>query len=538
MVREDTESKRIDPDAKASERLGDADRPQYVNLVGKSQIAGLTLEASPAAGDVVPIEDVVTGLLQRTTVSVLTGGGGAHDLLDGSTIQDSVAQAVTRGSLVYGNATPKWDELTIGVSGTFLKSDGSDPAWSPIGLTDLSDVGAKSGSGTTVIMGGSPYITTPIIEDASLNEILKFASVASAVNEVTITNAATTNSPSVAATGGDANIDLTLTPQGTGSVVLAGELDVGAHAINSSSGDVVLECGGTEVMRCETANNTVLSGIGASENANWKLHFGADDYCLGVFRAAYADNARQGGLVFQKSRGTLALPVAVNAGDRVGTQAYSAYTGAAWVTLASIRCYMQSINTMRMEFLTDSADLAMTIEADGDLTLERAFSTIGFEGDPTNYRIGSSAVIGLYHNCPTGLGHRFDVAGTQELHVAATVMTFGTTNGYIDWGTANTVKLLDGVGPTERFAWNSTGIGFHGATPVARAAGLTAALDTITHSAPGTPDYTIADLAAGGYGFTTSDEAQTILSVIKNLQTRVNELEAALDATTGVGLLT
>ena len=59
-------------------------------------------------------------------------GGAAHDLLDGSTIQDSVADTVTRGSIVYGNSTPKWDELVIGSAGAVLSSDGTDAAWDSI----------------------------------------------------------------------------------------------------------------------------------------------------------------------------------------------------------------------------------------------------------------------------------------------------------------------------------------------------------------------------------------------------------------------
>lgn len=55
--------------------------------------------------------------------------GAAHAILDGLTHNDSVADAVTRGSIIIGNATPKWDELPIGVAGELLTSDGTDAAW-------------------------------------------------------------------------------------------------------------------------------------------------------------------------------------------------------------------------------------------------------------------------------------------------------------------------------------------------------------------------------------------------------------------------
>jgi hypothetical protein len=51
-------------------------------------------------------------------------------LLDGSAHSDTIAAAVVRGSLIYGNATPKWAALAVGASGRFLQSDGTDAAWS------------------------------------------------------------------------------------------------------------------------------------------------------------------------------------------------------------------------------------------------------------------------------------------------------------------------------------------------------------------------------------------------------------------------
>lgn len=58
----------------------------------------------------------------------------------------------------------------------------------------------------------------------------------------------------------------------------------------------------------------------------------------------------------------------------------------------------------------------------------------------------------------------------------------------------------------------------------------TAALTDITFTTPGTPEYTIQDLTdTGGFGFATKDEGNTVLSVIKNLQDRVSELETRLE---------
>jgi hypothetical protein len=62
------------------------------------------------------------------------------------------------------------------------------------------------------------------ILDTNGNELLKLTETASAVNEVSVTNAATGAPPSLSSTGGDTNIHLLLQPKGTGQVVARGNL--------------------------------------------------------------------------------------------------------------------------------------------------------------------------------------------------------------------------------------------------------------------------------------------------------------------------
>ncbi len=60
------------------------------------------------------------------------------------------------------------------------------------------------------------------IADASGNELLIFDQTASAVNELTLANAATTGAPTISATGGDTNISINFAPKGTGTVNIVG----------------------------------------------------------------------------------------------------------------------------------------------------------------------------------------------------------------------------------------------------------------------------------------------------------------------------
>jgi hypothetical protein len=106
------------------------------------------------------------------------------------------------------------------------------------------------------------------VVDENGNEQLSFSTTASAVNEVTIKNAATGNGPQIQATGGDSNIDLLLVPKGTGAVNLADNIllrplikDYGeeVNAIGSIGGgtqDIDLEAGNVVTATVDTSETT------------------------------------------------------------------------------------------------------------------------------------------------------------------------------------------------------------------------------------------------------------------------------------------
>lgn len=70
---------------------------------------------------------------------------------------------------------------------------------------------------TTPQLGGQLDVNGFALGDGTL-ELLKFSETASAVNEVTIANAATAGNPTISATGDDTNITLALAGKGTGGV--------------------------------------------------------------------------------------------------------------------------------------------------------------------------------------------------------------------------------------------------------------------------------------------------------------------------------
>ena len=88
-----------------------------------------------------------------------------------------------------------------------------------------------------------PKIGTKILDVNGL-ELLNLTATGSAVNELTLANAATGGAPVLSATGGDTNIGITLTPKGSGAV----KLDLLTFPTVTGSADQVLTSNGSGVL--------------------------------------------------------------------------------------------------------------------------------------------------------------------------------------------------------------------------------------------------------------------------------------------------
>lgn len=95
-------------------------------------------------------------------------------------------------------------------------------------------------------------------------ELLKFVETASAVNEITITNAATGNAPKVSATGDDTNIDLKLEAKGSGVVKLTNSGSTSVIAADSTNADLQLRPNGT-------GNVTVSDGTDTTKKVSFEV---------------------------------------------------------------------------------------------------------------------------------------------------------------------------------------------------------------------------------------------------------------------------
>ena len=189
-----------------------------------------------------------------------------------------------------------------GIEKTYIVADSTTRAGNTLTIKTVSGTGVAIPAGKTVLVfsDGTNVVdvffmkdlvedTTPQLGgdlDANGNNILidsgnfigdengleqvKFATTASAVNELTVTNAATGNAPEVSATGGDTNVDLNLTPKGIGRVVL------GAGSIQQTTEKTTISAtAASGTVNFDAITQAVLYYT-TNASGNWTLNIRAD----------------------------------------------------------------------------------------------------------------------------------------------------------------------------------------------------------------------------------------------------------------------
>ena len=152
------------------------------------------------------------------TVTITTASGVTNKVY---IIRNSTSGAFTVKVLVQGQTGVTFSATDKGTKILFV--NGTDVIDSNIGklsndITPTLAANLDTNAKNILIDSGN------FIGDENGNEQIKFATTASAVNEISVTNAATGNAPAISATGGDTNVGITLTPKGDlGRITLNGE---------------------------------------------------------------------------------------------------------------------------------------------------------------------------------------------------------------------------------------------------------------------------------------------------------------------------
>ena len=173
------------------------------------------------------------------------------------------------------SATDKGDQLVFATA-----NDGTNPDIYTLDFGDVTLTGTQTLTNKTLT---SPAIGTSIL-DTNGNQLALLTATGSAVNEFTIANAATGAGPTLSSTGDDSNIDINVTPKGTGDVVLAGDTvkvgDSGAAAVLTSNGagTLTLTTGGTTDLILSTNSGTNSGTVTITDGANADMTVAPNGY--------------------------------------------------------------------------------------------------------------------------------------------------------------------------------------------------------------------------------------------------------------------
>jgi len=169
----------------------------------------------------------------NTTVFVASGIEKTYTLKNGTTGAFTLALNQVGGASVIFGATDKTTKQVY-LNGTDAVDLATVNLTAPQTLTNKTLTSAVLGTpnltGATISLGASlntngfdiAFNNATGIDDDSGNQQIIFNKTASAVNEVTLANAATGNNPTFTASGDDANIGLDFIPKGTGAVTFNG----------------------------------------------------------------------------------------------------------------------------------------------------------------------------------------------------------------------------------------------------------------------------------------------------------------------------
>lgn len=294
------------------------------------------------------------------------------------------------------------------------------------------------------------FETAGEIDDANGNELIRFpATVASAVNEVTISNAATGANPSLSATGNDTNISLNLVSKGTGTI--------------QANGVALVTTTGSQSLTNKTidASSNTLSNIALSTATTGTLA----ETRGGTNQTTYAT----GDLLFASAANTLSKRTIGSTGQVLtvsgGVPTWAAASGGDWVKISSpgansgateisvtpfTSTYSVYCLIFRRLSLSTNADLQFRFRDTGEITNSNYYgNTFGYTNANalrTNGMNGTSFIdLGIY-NTGQSSGYLYIITNQNDTNVKSSVvgqmMSYDT---YTAFSVAATLDMSPGT---------------------------------------------------------------------------------------------
>tara|TARA_R110002012_G_scaffold42946_1_gene116486 strand:- start:55 stop:1197 length:1143 start_codon:yes stop_codon:yes gene_type:complete len=212
------------------------------------------------------IENATTG---GQIITIKQGSGATINVGNGSKTMVVTDGAGAGAAVFNANPTEVGGDVTgpgsstntnivtfSGTTGKVIQDGGQAlPTGVIIGTTDTQTMTNKTIT--------SPRIGTNILDTGGL-ELINLTATASAVNEITLANAATGNNPTITPSGGDANVGLNITPKGTGefnvtSSFMSGVFSDRVTALGNTGTAKTIDCDDGNVFTATLNGNATLT---------------------------------------------------------------------------------------------------------------------------------------------------------------------------------------------------------------------------------------------------------------------------------------